>query len=225
MRLNGQELFVNKHRTQKWDGSQGSQGSRDAFCTKKCNVTDKKREIQWPEGGVCMCVLQGCSERVSKGVLICLKVQKMKTRVHQSKTCVCTNTQNTEVCEWKVSFVLVSSQGYSTLPGYGKDNARPITVWKGNSMMTIAVRDPQISGKDSGKGDSDVNDSDSDISEGLKKDYTSYKGQNLLIWNPDIYNYLYRLRYTVYMSRHRIMLALTRCHVDLSGKLWVVLLL
>lgn len=45
-------------------------------------------------------------------------------------------------------------------------------------MMTIAVRDPQISGKDSGKGDSDVNDSDSDISEGLKKDYTSYKGEN-----------------------------------------------
>ncbi len=57
-----------------------------------------------------------------------------------------------------------------------KTTARPITVWKGNSMMTIAVRDPQISGKDSGKGDSDVNDSDSDISEGLKKDYTSYKG-------------------------------------------------
>nr|XP_055072452.1 protocadherin-8 isoform X2 [Misgurnus anguillicaudatus] len=66
--------------------------------------------------------------------------------------------------------------GYSTLPGYGKEAARPITVWKGNSMMTIAVRDPQISGKDSGKGDSDVNDSDSDISEGVKKDYTSYKG-------------------------------------------------
>ncbi|KAA0715394.1 Protocadherin-8 Arcadlin [Triplophysa tibetana] len=66
--------------------------------------------------------------------------------------------------------------GYSTLPGYGKETARPITVWKGNSMMTIAVRDPQISGKDSGKGDSDVNDSDSDISEGMKKDYTSYKG-------------------------------------------------
>ncbi|KAI7808765.1 protocadherin-8 [Triplophysa rosa] len=66
--------------------------------------------------------------------------------------------------------------GYSTLPGYGKETARPITVWKGNSMMTIAVRDPHISGKDSGKGDSDVNDSDSDISEGMKKDYTSYKG-------------------------------------------------
>lgn len=89
---------------------------------------------------------------------------------------------NSSSRKWKVSFVLVSSQGYSTLPGYGKDNARPITVWKGNSMMTIAVRDPQISGKDSGKGDSDVNDSDSDISEGLKKDYTSYKGQSQLIW-------------------------------------------
>uniref|UniRef100_A0A672MG93 Protocadherin 8 n=1 Tax=Sinocyclocheilus grahami TaxID=75366 RepID=A0A672MG93_SINGR len=82
-----------------------------------------------------------------------------------------------------LSFILCKSrkngqkrQGYSTLPGYGKGNARPITVWKGNSMMTIAVRDPQISGKDSGKGDSDANDSDSDISEGLKKDYTSYKG-------------------------------------------------
>ncbi|XP_051566569.1 protocadherin-8-like [Myxocyprinus asiaticus] len=66
--------------------------------------------------------------------------------------------------------------GYSTLPGYGKENARPVTIWKGNSIMTIAVRDPLISGKDSGKGDSDVNDSDSDISEGIKKDYTSYKG-------------------------------------------------
>ncbi|XP_077073192.1 protocadherin 8-2 [Siphateles boraxobius] len=61
--------------------------------------------------------------------------------------------------------------GYSTLPGLGRDSARPLAVWKGNSMMT--VRDPHISGKDSGKGDSD---SDSDVSEGLKKDYTSYKG-------------------------------------------------
>ncbi|XP_056610159.1 protocadherin-8 [Triplophysa dalaica] len=76
----------------------------------------------------------------------------------------------------KYSSVSGEIDGYSTLPGYGKETARPITVWKGNSMMTIAVRDPQISGKDSGKGDSDVNDSDSDISEGMKKDYTSYKG-------------------------------------------------
>ncbi|XP_072542822.1 protocadherin-8 [Salminus brasiliensis] len=67
-------------------------------------------------------------------------------------------------------------EGYSTLPGYGKDSTRPVTVWKGNSMVTVAARDPHISGKDSGKGDSDVNDSDSDISgEGAKKD-SSYKG-------------------------------------------------
>ncbi|KAL7866297.1 hypothetical protein SRHO_G00115440 [Serrasalmus rhombeus] len=67
--------------------------------------------------------------------------------------------------------------GYSTLPGYGKESTRPVTVWKGNSMVTVAARDPHISGKDSGKGDSDINDSDSDISgEGAKKDYSSYKG-------------------------------------------------
>ncbi|XP_063068927.1 protocadherin-8 [Engraulis encrasicolus] len=61
-------------------------------------------------------------------------------------------------------------EGYSTLPGYGKETIRPITIWKGNSMTTISARDPQISGKDSGKGDSDINDSDSDISDGNKKD-------------------------------------------------------
>ena len=62
-------------------------------------------------------------------------------------------------------------QGYSTLPGYGKETLRPITIWKGNSFTTISARDPQISGKDSGKGDSDFNDSDSDISgDAHKKD-------------------------------------------------------
>ncbi|TSK17838.1 Protocadherin-8 [Bagarius yarrelli] len=61
--------------------------------------------------------------------------------------------------------------GYLTLPGYGKEAVRPITIWKGNSYTTISARDPQFSGKDSGKGDSDFNDSDSDISgDGLKKD-------------------------------------------------------
>ncbi|KAG7282899.1 hypothetical protein CRUP_018399 [Coryphaenoides rupestris] len=56
-------------------------------------------------------------------------------------------------------------KGYSsTLPGYGKETLRPVTIWKGNSFTTISARDPQISGKDSGKGDSDFNDSDSDIS-------------------------------------------------------------
>ncbi|XP_046903274.1 protocadherin-8 [Hypomesus transpacificus] len=62
-------------------------------------------------------------------------------------------------------------EGYSTLPGYGKETIRPITIWKGNSFTTICARDPQFSGKDSGKGDSDFNDSDSDISgDGHKKD-------------------------------------------------------
>ncbi|XP_012728654.2 protocadherin-8 [Fundulus heteroclitus] len=60
-------------------------------------------------------------------------------------------------------------KGYSTLPGYGKETVRPITIWKGNSFTTISARDPQISGKDSGKGDSDFNDSDSDISADVHK--------------------------------------------------------
>lgn len=65
----------------------------------------------------------------------------------------------------------VFKQGYLTLPGYGREAVRPITIWKGNSYTTISARDPQFSGKDSGKGDSDFNDSDSDISgDGLKKD-------------------------------------------------------
>lgn len=46
---------------------------------------------------------------------------------------------------------------------------RPITIWKGNSFTTISARDPHISGKDSGKGDSDFNDSDSDISGDVHK--------------------------------------------------------
>ena len=64
---------------------------------------------------------------------------------------------------------LCLSQGYSTLPGYGKETVRPITIWKGNSFTTISARDPHISGKDSGKGDSDFNDSDSDISGDVHK--------------------------------------------------------
>ncbi|KAK1902389.1 Protocadherin-8 [Dissostichus eleginoides] len=60
-------------------------------------------------------------------------------------------------------------KGYSTLPGYGKETVRPITIWKGNSFTTISARVPHISGKDSGKGDSDFNDSDSDISGDVHK--------------------------------------------------------
>ncbi|KAL6481521.1 hypothetical protein MHYP_G00096010 [Metynnis hypsauchen] len=72
-------------------------------------------------------------------------------------------------------------EGYSTLPGYGKEPVRPITIWKGNSYTTVSARDPQFSGKDSGKGDSDFNDSDSDISgDGLKKDGHQNNAQNAL---------------------------------------------
>uniref|UniRef100_A0A8C6SDD9 Protocadherin-8 n=1 Tax=Neogobius melanostomus TaxID=47308 RepID=A0A8C6SDD9_9GOBI len=52
-----------------------------------------------------------------------------------------------------------------------KEAVRPITIWKGNSYTTISARDPVFSGKDSGKGDSDFNDSDSDVSaDTLKKE-------------------------------------------------------
>ncbi|KAL4608886.1 protocadherin-8-like [Arapaima gigas] len=70
-------------------------------------------------------------------------------------------------------------EGYCTLPGYGKEAAKPATMWKGSSYSTIPARDPQFSGKDSGKGDSDFNDSDSDISgDGSKKDPFHINAQN-----------------------------------------------
>lgn len=65
--------------------------------------------------------------------------------------------------------ICVSWQGYCTLPGYGKETVRPITIWKGNSFTTISAREPHISGKDSGKGDSDFNDSDSDLNGDVHK--------------------------------------------------------
>uniref|UniRef100_A0A3Q4GQI5 Protocadherin-8 n=1 Tax=Neolamprologus brichardi TaxID=32507 RepID=A0A3Q4GQI5_NEOBR len=82
-----------------------------------------------------------------------------------------------DMCSQTLTSVFLSPpllQGYSTLPGYGngKEAVRPITIWKGNSYTTISARDPAFSGKDSGKGDSDFNDSDSDVSgdTGLKKE-------------------------------------------------------
>ncbi|XP_006003553.3 protocadherin-8 [Latimeria chalumnae] len=66
-----------------------------------------------------------------------------------------------------------STEGYSTVPSYDKEPVHQVAIWKGNSFSTIATRDAEFSGKDSGKGDSDFNDSDSDISgDGLKKDTT-----------------------------------------------------
>uniref|UniRef100_A0A8D3E6Q3 Protocadherin-8 n=1 Tax=Scophthalmus maximus TaxID=52904 RepID=A0A8D3E6Q3_SCOMX len=88
-----------------------------------------------------------------------------------SHPAVCSPSRSSPLC---FLFSSVLLQGYSTLPGYGngREAVRPITIWKGNSYTTISARDPAFSGKDSGKGDSDFNDSDSDVSgdTGLKKD-------------------------------------------------------
>ncbi|XP_066497208.1 protocadherin-8 [Hoplias malabaricus] len=86
------------------------------------------------------------------------------------------DTEDTLLYKNKYRTAVGHMEGYSTLPGYGKDSMRSVTVWKGNSMVTVSARDPHISGKDSGKGDSDVNDSDSDISGEHRKDISTYKG-------------------------------------------------
>ncbi len=55
---------------------------------------------------------------------------------------------------------------------------RQVQIWKGTSYATISAGEPH-SGKDSGIGDSDFNDSDSDISgDGLRKDEHQNSDQN-----------------------------------------------
>ncbi|XP_011746251.1 protocadherin-8 isoform X2 [Macaca nemestrina] len=70
---------------------------------------------------------------------------------------------------------------YSASPGFGKEPAPPVAVWKGHSFNTISGREAEkFSGKDSGKGDSDFNDSDSDISgDALKKDLINHMQSGL----------------------------------------------
>ncbi|XP_036749680.1 protocadherin-8 isoform X2 [Manis pentadactyla] len=70
---------------------------------------------------------------------------------------------------------------YGASPGFGKEPAPPVSVWKGHSFNTISGREAEkFSGKDSGKGDSDFNDSDSDISgDPLKKDLISHMQSGL----------------------------------------------
>ncbi|XP_051547423.1 protocadherin-8-like isoform X1 [Myxocyprinus asiaticus] len=73
----------------------------------------------------------------------------------------------------------VKLEGYSTLPGLGKEAVKPIMSWKGSSHTAISTRDPHFSGKDSGKGDSDFSDSDSDLSgNGLKTGEPQNNAQN-----------------------------------------------
>lgn len=67
-------------------------------------------------------------------------------------------------------------QGFTATPSFGKEPAPPVAIWKGHSFNTISGREAEkFSGKDSGKGDSDFNDSDSDISgDALKKDLITH---------------------------------------------------
>ncbi|XP_077065645.1 protocadherin-8-like [Siphateles boraxobius] len=89
----------------------------------------------------------------------------------------CSSEDGTCVFDLKDKSRGVKAEDYSTLPGYGKDDLRLTKIWKGTS--TIAAQDPQISGKDSGNGDSDFNDSDSDTSgDGPRKDDHQNNVQN-----------------------------------------------
>ncbi|XP_006083551.1 protocadherin-8 isoform X2 [Myotis lucifugus] len=70
---------------------------------------------------------------------------------------------------------------YRGASGFGTEPAPPVAVWKGHSFNTISGREAEkFSGKDSGKGDSDFNDSDSDISgDALKKDLINHMQSGL----------------------------------------------
>ncbi|XP_062492837.1 protocadherin-8 isoform X4 [Pezoporus occidentalis] len=72
-------------------------------------------------------------------------------------------------------------EGFTATPSYGKEPAPPVAIWKGHSFNTISGREAEkFSGKDSGKGDSDFNDSDSDISgDALKKDLITHMQNGL----------------------------------------------
>uniref|UniRef100_A0A8D3DGM4 Protocadherin-8 n=1 Tax=Scophthalmus maximus TaxID=52904 RepID=A0A8D3DGM4_SCOMX len=109
------------------------------------------------------------SPRLTPGAATCARPRRTAARCPHPA--VCSPSRSSPLC---FLFSSVLLQGYSTLPGYGngREAVRPITIWKGNSYTTISARDPAFSGKDSGKGDSDFNDSDSDVSgdTGLKKD-------------------------------------------------------
>ncbi|XP_056349654.1 protocadherin-8 isoform X3 [Oenanthe melanoleuca] len=75
----------------------------------------------------------------------------------------------------------IFEQGFAATPSYNKEPAPPVAIWKGHSFNTISGREAEkFSGKDSGKGDSDFNDSDSDISgDALKKDLITHMQNGL----------------------------------------------
>ncbi|XP_069061415.1 protocadherin-8-like [Pleurodeles waltl] len=77
-------------------------------------------------------------------------------------------------CLYEAKTMLHRTKTMSYAPSlhYGKEPMPHAPHWKGNSFNTISAREAELfSGKDSGKGDSDFNDSDSDITgDALKKD-------------------------------------------------------
>uniref|UniRef100_A0A8C8RZR3 Protocadherin-8 n=1 Tax=Pelusios castaneus TaxID=367368 RepID=A0A8C8RZR3_9SAUR len=70
---------------------------------------------------------------------------------------------------------------YASAPSYSKESTSQVAIWKGHSFNTISSREAEkFSGKDSGKGDSDFNDSDSDVSgDALKKDLITHMQNGL----------------------------------------------
>uniref|UniRef100_A0A8C6Y3F5 Cadherin domain-containing protein n=1 Tax=Naja naja TaxID=35670 RepID=A0A8C6Y3F5_NAJNA len=74
-----------------------------------------------------------------------------------------------------------NAESYTSTPSYSKEPAAPVPIWKGHSFNTLSGREGEkFSGKDSGKGDSDFNDSDSDISgDALKKDLITHMQNGL----------------------------------------------
>lgn len=74
-----------------------------------------------------------------------------------------------------------NAESYASTPSYNKEPIPPVAIWKGHSFNTISGREgDKFSGKDSGKGDSDFNDSDSDISgDALKKDLITHMQNGL----------------------------------------------
>ncbi|XP_032094277.1 protocadherin-8-like isoform X1 [Thamnophis elegans] len=74
-----------------------------------------------------------------------------------------------------------NAESYTSTPSYSKEPTAPVPMWKGHSFNTLSGREGEkFSGKDSGKGDSDFNDSDSDISgDALKKDLITHMQNGL----------------------------------------------
>ncbi|EMP34355.1 Protocadherin-8 [Chelonia mydas] len=92
-----------------------------------------------------------------------------------------TSTVNACLYEGQKRLRATNGESYVPAPSYSKESTPPVAIWKGHSFNTISAREAEkFSGKDSGKGDSDFNDSDSDISgDALKKDLITHMQNGL----------------------------------------------